>query len=268
MPAVDRARPEVLACHVIAGRAWHHEPISAPSRLRARAPKPRSGANSRLWKDTTQPPRHHRLSLTPRPTLSPMNRPTGLPATPSRDRLLDTGLELFLAQGYNDTGVQDVLTATGLPKGSFYHHFESKEAFGLEAVDRYMMAAHAELDRVLSDPLGRRWRGRGTSSSGSARAIPRRGTRLPLRRTGTGAVGGEPSVPPEGRKWPRPVAERLATCLELAREAGDLPAETDTRAMADLLVNCWEGAALRSRLLRSPAPLDAMLDFYFSAVAA
>ena len=37
--------------------------------------------------------------------------------------------------------------------------------------------------------------------------------------------------------------------------------------MASLLVDCWEGAALRSRLRREAAPLNAMLDFYFSAVA-
>jgi TetR/AcrR family transcriptional repressor of nem operon len=38
--------------------------------------------------------------------------------------------------------------------------------------------------------------------------------------------------------------------------------------MANLLVDCWEGAALRSRLHGSPAPLTAMLDFYFEAVRA
>lgn len=37
--------------------------------------------------------------------------------------------------------------------------------------------------------------------------------------------------------------------------------------VADLLVDCWEGAALRSRLRNSPAPLEAMLDFYFGAIA-
>jgi len=37
------------------------------------------------------------------------------------------------------------------------------------------------------------------------------------------------------------------------------------RALANLLLNCWEGAALRSRLSRDPTPLDLMLDFYFSA---
>lgn len=61
------------------------------------------------------------------------------------------------------------------------------------------------------------------------------------------------------------VASRIAVCLEEARRAGDIPADSDTRQMASLLVDCWEGAALRSRLRGSPAPLQAMLDFYFQS---
>ena len=46
-------------------------------------------------------------------------------------------------------------------------------------------------------------------------------------------------------------------------DAGDLPPKTNAKKMAELLVNCWEGAALRMRLRRDPAPLIEMLDFYF-----
>lgn len=59
------------------------------------------------------------------------------------------------------------------------------------------------------------------------------------------------------------IAERTADCLEEARQRGDIPAESDTRRMASLLVDCWEGAALRSRLRGNAAPLTAMLDFFF-----
>jgi TetR/AcrR family transcriptional repressor of nem operon len=48
-----------------------------------------------------------------------------------------------------------------------------------------------------------------------------------------------------------------------AKGRGELPQGADAQKMAMLLVNCWEGAALRSRLQRSPKPLDEMLDFYF-----
>lgn len=64
------------------------------------------------------------------------------------------------------------------------------------------------------------------------------------------------------------IAERIAVCLEEARRRGEIPAACDARQMADILVECWEGAALRSRLRRNPAPLKAMLDFYIRSVAA
>jgi TetR/AcrR family transcriptional repressor of nem operon len=63
----------------------------------------------------------------------------------------------------------------------------------------------------------------------------------------------------------RLIADRMAACLEEARDRGDLRPDADPRGLAELLVNCWEGAALRSRLHRNPAPLLAMLDFYFGA---
>ena len=59
------------------------------------------------------------------------------------------------------------------------------------------------------------------------------------------------------------ISGRTARCLEEAKQVGDLPAESNPQEMADLLVDCWEGAALRSRLRGDPAPLAAMLDFYF-----
>jgi TetR/AcrR family transcriptional repressor of nem operon len=62
------------------------------------------------------------------------------------------------------------------------------------------------------------------------------------------------------------IAARLAVCLEEAQRLGQIPATGDARQMADLLVDCWEGAALRSRLRRDPSSLHAMLDFYFGAV--
>ena len=60
-------------------------------------------------------------------------------------------------------------------------------------------------------------------------------------------------------------AKRIAVCLELALARRDIPAGTDPRRMASLLVDCWEGAALRSRLRGSAEPLTQMLDFYFQS---
>jgi TetR/AcrR family transcriptional repressor of nem operon len=59
------------------------------------------------------------------------------------------------------------------------------------------------------------------------------------------------------------IAGRIAACLREAVELGDLPKGTDPQQLAELIVNCWEGAALRTRLRRDPAPLREMLDFCF-----
>ena len=63
------------------------------------------------------------------------------------------------------------------------------------------------------------------------------------------------------------IEQRIARCIEVGIARGHLPKDTDARHMAKLLVNCWEGAALRSRMLRDAEPLKEMLDFYFRAAS-
>ena len=65
-----------------------------------------------------------------------------------------------------------------------------------------------------------------------------------------------------------PEQARSAGGSEEARGRGELSAESDPAQIANLLVDCWEGAAMRSRLVRGPAPLEALLDASFRAVLA
>lgn len=188
-------------------------------------------------------------------------------ASETRQELLKQGMAMILRHGYNDLGIAALLEATKTPKGSFYHHFKSKEAFALEAVDLYMKEVHAGLDYCLGDttlsPLNRVRRFFELSEE-KYRTEGYLGCLL-------GGLGQELSGVSEvfRRKVEQCFAEigaRIAACLEEAIEGGALPAETDPQRMAGLLINCWEGAALRSRLLRDPAPLREMIDFYFRAV--
>lgn len=188
---------------------------------------------------------------------------------PTKQRLLDTGLAMLLEHGYNDLGVQALLDAADVPKGSFYHHFADKEDFALSVIDQYMKEVHAGLDACLTDasrpPLAR------------VRHFFEL-TREKYRKEGymgclLGGLGQELSGVSEvfRRKIAAclaAIAERLAICLEEARKRGELAEDSDPRRMASLLIDCWEGAALRSRLQGSPAPLKAMLDFYFRSAAA
>ncbi len=187
----------------------------------------------------------------------------------TKQRLLDAGLAMLLKHGYNDLGIQALLAATRTPKGSFYHHFKDKESFALQVVDQYLVGVHAGLDACLGDQERRpleRVRHFFEMTQEHYRTEGYMGCLM-------GGLGQELSGVSESfaRKIDgcfAQIAERLASCLDEARQRGDLPPDSNSRSMATLLVDCWEGAALRSRLQRSPAPLNAMLDFYFrSAVA-
>lgn len=190
-------------------------------------------------------------------------------ATETKQQLLERGMAMLLRHGYHDLGIAALLDETGIPKGSFYHHFQSKEDFALQAIDLYMEGAHAGLDLALSEeslpPLDRVRRFFELTES-KYREEGYLGCLL-------GGLGQELSGVSETfrRKveWCfGEIARRIATCLDEAVRRGHLAKGTDTRAMADLLVNCWEGAALRCRLRQDPAPLKDMLDFYFRAASA
>ena len=186
---------------------------------------------------------------------------------PTKQHLIIEGLRLLLKQGYSDLGIQTLLAATGTPKGSFYHHFKDKEDFALQVVDAYMEQVHAGLEACLNDPdrpplqrvrhffemteqkyreegyLGCLLGGLGQELSG-VNAVFRRKIESCL----------------------AAISERIARCLEEAQTRGQIRAEFDPRQLADLWVDCWEGAALRSRLTKDPSSLHSMLDFYTRAV--
>lgn len=177
-------------------------------------------------------------------------------------------MAMLLKHGYHDLGIAALLEETDTPKGSFYHYFRSKEDFGLQAIDAYMGEVHKGLDLCLGDPSLpplQRVRRFFEMSEQKYRSEGYLGCLL-------GGLGQELSgVSDTFRRKVEEcfsqIEQRIAACLEHGIERGDLPKETDTRHMAKLLVNCWEGAALRSRLLRDPAPLREMLDFYFRAAS-
>ena len=187
----------------------------------------------------------------------------------TKQRLLAAGLTMLLEHGYNDLGIQALLEATHIPKGSFYHHFKDKEDFALQVLDQYMRNVHAGLEACLADtslPPLERVRCFFELTQDEYRAQGYMGCLL-------GGLGQELSGVNEmfRRKIEgcfSEIAEQLATCLEAARSLGDIPSDADPRQMANVLIDCWEGAALRSRLRQDGAPLNAMLDFYFRSAAA
>ena len=68
----------------------------------------------------------------------------------AREGIVQAGLKCLVEKGFNAVGVQDITDTAGVPKGSFYNHFVSKEALGVEIVERY--GANQTRREILTDP--------------------------------------------------------------------------------------------------------------------
>ena len=179
--------------------------------------------------------------------------------------MLDHGLRLMLKRGYHHTGIHDVLDAAGVPKGSFYHYFKNKEDFGLQVVGRYADDGYAEIDRILRDkwqpPLVRLRRLFEEFRADYERRFCRDGCLL-------GNLGQEMAdvndtfsdrISLHFDRW----TARIALCLDEAVVSGDLSADADTTMLAGTLLDAYEGALLRMKVVKNIAPLQAFLEVYF-----
>jgi TetR/AcrR family transcriptional repressor of nem operon len=190
--------------------------------------------------------------------------PSALPSDEAlhvtKRRLLDVGLVTLLERGYNATGIQDLLVATGVPKGSFYHHFASKEDFALQVIDRYVAEVHLLLDQALADADRAPFDRVRTFFERMLAMYANQGYLGSL----LGLLGQELSAVSTAFRRRiegafEDIASRISEVLEEARNRGDLPADSDSAQLAALVLDTWEGAALRSRLQRSAAPLESAL---------
>ena len=80
-------------------------------------------------------------------------------STATRTKLLDAARDVIRTKGYTATTVDDICSAAGVTKGSFFHHFASKEQLGIAAIEQFGVMAAAIFGSApytaLPDPLDR-----------------------------------------------------------------------------------------------------------------
>ena len=79
--------------------------------------------------------------------------------TTTRDKIIASGTQAIIGKSYNAVGLNEILATAGVPKGSFYHFFKSKEDFGVAVVEHFATQAADHLRTMLRDasrsPLAR-----------------------------------------------------------------------------------------------------------------
>jgi TetR/AcrR family transcriptional repressor of nem operon len=188
--------------------------------------------------------------------------------TDTKKTLIEAGTNFIIENGYNHTGLNEVLAAAGVPKGSFYYYFNSKEDFGLEVIANFEQNLKASLKFYLEnksdDPLTRLERYFQANIATLVELQCRQGCLV-------GNLGQELSDQNETFRlrlkqvmdeW----AASLALCLSEAKANGQLPQERDPQALAEFCLNSWQGAILRMKIAKNRAPLDNFMQLMFEVI--
>jgi TetR/AcrR family transcriptional repressor of nem operon len=181
----------------------------------------------------------------------------------AREEIVQAGLKCLVEKGFNAVGVQDITDTAGVPKGSFYNHFESKEALGVEIVERY--GANQTRREILTDPtvppLQRLRRHFDRISALFAESHFKRNCIL-------GGFSAELANQSETireslRKLYGQWTKDIEATIAEAQAKGEIANKTKASDLAAFLLDSYEGALLRARVERSRKPFDRFMKFAF-----
>ncbi|WP_134105030.1 TetR/AcrR family transcriptional regulator [Kribbella pratensis] len=179
----------------------------------------------------------------------------------TRQHILDVAQEVIAHSGYAASGLTVVLKHAAVPKGSFYHHFPSKDAFGEALMKNYFRTYLTTMDRIIAD----------TSKTGTERTMDYwqwfydvqtaddcQGQCLVVK------LAAEVSDLSEAMRLElvdgtSQIIDRLEKLLTIARDDGSLPAgavQTTVRELAQSQYDSWLGASVLTKVQRTPEPLQ------------
>lgn len=170
-----------------------------------------------------------------------------------RKNLLAAGLDLVHARGFAASGVKDITDAAGVPKGSFYAYFPSKEAFGAAILEHYWDDIEKRLLPILDAD--------GSAQERITRFFHALADEHEAGDFLLGCLIGNLSLELSGsselvRTELVSILDRWGGALAACLRSGDIRKDQDAGDLAAQLIEAWEGAALRGKVTRSRTPYD------------
>ena len=185
-----------------------------------------------------------------------------------KNKILETGAQIIHLNGFYHTGIQEILDAAGVPKGSFYHYFKNKEDFGLQLIDYFaeyfINLCKDILDGDTQSPLQKinevlQWFIKFFQSMDYAYGCP------------IGNLSQEmgdlsPSFQLKLKGAMDSMVDIYAGLIQEAQKSREVSRLLDARKAADFLVSSWEGALIRMKIEKSPEPLENHQQFIFKYI--
>ena len=186
----------------------------------------------------------------------------------TRDRIIETGAEIIHRKGFNHTGIQEILDAASVPKGSFYNYFKSKDEFGLQIIDyfsaHFKRIAIETLEDTRVSPLSRIYAFLTAfmeyfESQNYAGGCP------------IGNLAQEMGdLSPAFRKKLSEAIEMMINAysqvLAAAQNDGKILKNLDIRETASFIIASWHGAVIQMKLTQSLDPLKIHRKFVFDHI--
>lgn len=175
----------------------------------------------------------------------------------TRQHLLDTGHRIMAGKGFSGVGLNEILQTAGVPKGSFYHYFKSKELFGQALLEDYFKKYLEQLERRFAcdgQPARERLMGYWQQWLGSYSGPCSQQQCLVVKLSAEVADLSE-SMRITLRDGTDRIIASLAGCIEAGKQDGSL-LHSEARQTATLLYQLWLGASLLAKLHRSSLPME------------
>jgi TetR/AcrR family transcriptional repressor of nem operon len=191
-----------------------------------------------------------------------------MPKPSHRDKLLQEGLKVVLAQGYSGASVRDIVRAAGVPQGSFTNHFISKEAFAQEVLDLYFALVRSNIEKTLRNdslPPFRRLRAWLDLQIAFLKKAEFR-TGCLIGNFSIEACDQSESIRRRLTEFFKYIHESIIYCLKAAVDAGELSASADIREIASFLYSSWQGAVMQSKVELTAKPLERFKRVLFSQI--
>lgn len=172
-----------------------------------------------------------------------------MPKPSHRDKILSAGLAVFHERGFHGSGIQDVVDHAGVPKGSFYNHFKSKDALGLEVLDCYWesnAATRTELRDSEVPALTRIDRHLATAGYDENGC---------LIGNFSGELAGSDAFRARLSKLYKTWISDVAACIRDGQEDGTIRNDDSAKNFAEFVVEGLEGAKLKAKVDRDPSVL-------------
>lgn len=175
----------------------------------------------------------------------------------TRQHLLDTGHRMMAAKGFTSVGLNEILQTAGVPKGSFYHYFKSKEQYGQSLLEDYFRGYLADMDERFAVPeqsarerlmhYWQKWL--------DSYCVPSAEQRCLVVKLSAEVADLSEAMRITLRDGAEQVIDRIAACIEQGLADGTL-SQLAPRHTAAALYQLWLGASLMSKLHRSGRPLE------------